>query len=45
MKLLKYLGYLYTQYSLKKALKGRHKGDSGILCSESAEFRRYYIKK
>jgi hypothetical protein len=44
MKIIKYLGYLYTQYSLKKALKGRSKGDKGILCSEAAEFRKYYIK-
>ena len=44
MKLLKYIGYLYTQYHLNKALKARKNGKSGMLCSESAEFRRYYIK-
>lgn len=44
MKLLKYLGYLYSQYTLKQATKARKNGAKGVIRSEAAEFRRYYIK-
>jgi hypothetical protein len=44
MKIIKYLGYLYSQYTLKQAMKARKNGVKGTLCSEAAEFRKYYIK-
>lgn len=45
MKILKLLGYWYTQYYFKKAMKLRKNGHKGTLFSDMAEFRRYKLKE